>query len=99
MRNFFISTKQRKNMNKKITTFIFIIVCITCFSLKSVAQKSTEKPDISNASHFSVVNRDITVTNEAEKVIVHLNGKPGDGVAWINNITFTKGVIEFDVKG
>ena len=37
--------------------------------------------------------------NEQGKNAVHLDAKPGDGVAWINNITFEKGIIEFDVKG
>jgi len=84
-------------MNKKINTLL--IACITCFSLSSVAQKQTAKPDISGASHFSVVNRKITVSNNAGKTVVHLNGQPGDGVAWVNNITFANGIIEFDLKG
>ena len=68
--------------------------------MKSVAQKQTIKPDLSGSNHFQLVNREVTVSaNNPEKVVVHLNGKPGDGVAWVKNMTFTKGVIEFDVKG
>jgi hypothetical protein len=84
-------------MNKKIN--ILLIICITFFSLSCVAQKQTVKPGIIDASHFRVVNRKITVSNEAGKTIVHLNDQPGDGAAWINNMTFTEGVIEFDLKG
>jgi hypothetical protein len=85
-------------MNRKIN--IVIIVCITCIALTSVAQKQVIKPDLSGANHFQVVNRDITISaNDRGKVIVHLNGKPGDGIAWINNTIFKSGVIEFDAKG
>ncbi|HXL58555.1 MAG TPA: hypothetical protein VN958_19970, partial [Chitinophagaceae bacterium] len=46
------------------------------------------------------VNREISVSaTDHEKVIVHLNSRPNDGVEWINNVTFEKGVIEFDAKG
>jgi hypothetical protein len=83
-------------MNK----IIIFIICIYCFSSISVAQKQTIKPDISAVGRFKTVNRDIAIlASDPAKVIVHLNGKPGDGVAWINNITFEKGIIEFDVKG
>ena len=83
-------------MNKRIT----FIICIHCCSSISIAQKQTIKPDISAVGRFKTVNRDIAIlASDPAKVIVHLNGKPGDGVAWINNITFEKGIIEFDVKG
>ncbi len=85
-------------MNKKVT--IISIVCITCFGLSSFAQKQTIKPDLSNVSHLRAVNREILVSaNDPAKVVVHLDGKPNNGVAWINNVTFEKGVIEFDAKG
>ncbi len=84
-------------MNKKVSAII--IVCITCFSLNSVAQKQTLKPELSNTQNFQAINRKVTVTNNNGKVIVHLDGKHGEGVAWLKNISFTKGIIEFDVKG
>lgn len=69
-----------------------------CISLSSVAQTES-KPVISTEKNFSVVNRTITISNQQGKTVVHLNAKENDGVAWINNATFEKGVIEFDVKG
>jgi hypothetical protein len=76
-----------------------IIFCITCMSINSYAQK-TIKPDLSNASRFQLVNREISITqNDNKKNVVHLNGVPNAGIAWINNLEFEKGVIEFDAKG
>jgi len=83
--------------NKKIN--LMIVACITLLSMDCVAQQQTLKPDLSKTTNFSVINRQITVLNEQGKNAVHLDAKPGDGVAWINNITFEKGIIEFDAKG
>jgi len=83
-------------MNKKIITIIFL--CTTFFCLSVTAQEKILEPTLSGGS-FRVVNRTIRVASEQGKTIVHLDGKPGDGVAWLNNITFEKGIIEFDVKG
>ena len=83
-------------MNKKIITAITL--CTAFFSLTSIAQKKTIEPTLSGGS-FRVVNRSINVTSEQGKTIVHLDGKPGDGVAWLNDVTFEKGTVEFDVKG
>jgi len=71
-----------------------------CFGLNCLAQNQIIKPDLSNRNSFQLVNRDVTLsTNEQGKTIVHLNNKPGNGVAWIKNLSFEKGVMEFDAKG
>jgi len=85
-------------MHKKVT--IIIVASIACFGLNSIAQTQAIKPDLSNNGRFELVNRDINVSiNEQGKTVVHLNSKPDNGVAWIRNIVFGKGIIEFDVKG
>ena len=83
-------------MNKTgILTF-----CLLCFMLKGIAQAKDIKPDLSASSHFQLVNRAITISSDNPgKVVVHLDAKEGDGVAWLKDIQFGKGIIEFDVKG
>ncbi len=44
-------------------------------------------------------NRDISLVKEGTKEIIRLSEKEGAGVAWLTNIEFTEGVIEFDTKG
>ncbi|CAG5003500.1 hypothetical protein DYBT9275_03166 [Dyadobacter sp. CECT 9275] len=45
-------------------------------------------------------NRDVSlVTSGTKGTCVHLNEKPGSGVAWLEEVEFKEGVIEFDVKG
>jgi hypothetical protein len=85
-------------MNKTIK--IIITVCLVSFRLSSFSQVQPVKPNLGNTSAFQVVNRDINILkNEQGNAVVHLNGKPNDGVAWINNLIFDKGKVEFDVKG
>jgi hypothetical protein len=83
--------------NKRNT---MILAYTICFGLNCFAQNQTVKPDLSIRNSFQLVNRDVALsTNEQGKTIVHLNNKPGNGVAWIKNLSFEKGVIEFDAKG
>jgi hypothetical protein len=85
-------------MNIKASTLLAL--CVTVFCLGSIAQKQTMRPDLSNKNNFRAVNRNITVSqNGPGKIVVHLDTKPNNGVAWINDQTFDKGTIEFDVKG
>lgn len=58
-----------------------------------------QKIDISAASSFEVVNRDISIQKTNDKTVVHLDAAENDGVAWVNNTNFSTGVIEFDIRG
>lgn len=85
---------------------IIISVCLICFCLNAVAQtqvavqKQVIAPNFTGSENFTAFNRKIDVSKDNHgKAVVHLDSKPGDGVAWINNVTFKTGVIEFDVKG
>src|SRR5690349_5239466 len=83
-------------MNKTGILIFFLV----CFILKGIAQAQDIKPDLSASSHFQLVNRAITISSDnPEKVVVHLDAKAGDGVAWLKDIQFSKGVIEFDARG
>jgi hypothetical protein len=44
-------------------------------------------------------NREITLLNEKGHAGIRLSKDEGEGVAWINGIDFSDGVIEFDVRG
>ena len=84
-------------MIKKMT--IVIIVFISCFEIRGFAQTQIVKPDLSDRNNFHVVNKNITIINDQGKTTVHLDGRPNNGVAWINGVNFAKGTIEFDKKG
>jgi len=48
---------------------------------------------------IEVVNRSLSLIQDGSRVGVHLDEKGGDGLAWLKNILFSNGTIEFDVKG
>jgi hypothetical protein len=80
---------------------IMILFCYSMgFSLNSFAQLKIIRPDLSKKINFQALNRQVTLsTDELGKTIVHLNANDGAGVVWINDLNFTTGIIEFDVKG
>jgi len=95
---------KRSVVNKKIS--MMLVACIVCLCLNNIAQaqiKKTEQitsPEFFSSENFKVFNRNVTVSKDQnQKPVVHLDSKPGNGVAWVNNITFNTGIIEFDVKG
>jgi hypothetical protein len=85
-------------LNKKIK-ILLITSFACCFQLNVIAQSHANQTDLSKSSNFQVINRNISILNEQSKVVVHLDAREGAGVAWLNNTTFDRGVIEFDEKG
>lgn len=79
-------------MYKLIIHITIVLACCTNnIHAQIIVPSSKEK--------FNVVNRHISIYDLAGKKIVHLDTAEGADVAWLNNINFSKGVIEFDVKG
>ena len=84
----------------KTLSIIVVYGCLLAFSLIGLAQSKLQKPDLSTKTNLQAVNREATVSKDAKgNAVVHLDAKPGAGVVWITNLTFTTGTIEFDIKG
>jgi hypothetical protein len=85
------------NMFKSIFVIIFVVSALVC-----KAQNVIE-PDISallKMHKIVAVNRSVTEISMGEKKkVLHFDAKPSTGIAWINDISFSDGIIEFDVKG
>src|SRR5689334_17709650 len=74
------------------------------FSFSSLAQNgSSFAPDLADLvknRKISVFNRTVSPSNDPQnKNGIHLDEKEGNGVAWLNGISFSNGTIEFDAKG
>ncbi len=78
---------------------LFVLLITLVALCQHVVHAQSVQPDLTEKKNFTVLNRDITITKNDGKAAIHLNTGENDGVAWINNINFTAGVLEFDVKG
>lgn len=85
-------------LQSKIFVLMGIFFTTFCF-----AQQGNIMPDLNmliKEKKITTYNRDASSLNDPQhKNGIHLNAKEGDGVAWLNNIHFSNGIIEFDVKG
>jgi hypothetical protein len=70
------------------------------FSVK--AQQRTTTPALSKvpkSRDWKIHNRSVTILEENGKAILRFDSRPLDGLAWLEDVEFGDGVIEFDVRG
>ncbi len=74
----------------------FKILCILiCTTVSTVWSQEIKSNNLGYIPH----NRTIEQLTENNKSIVRLSEESGSGVAWIKDLAFSEGVIEFDAKG
>jgi hypothetical protein len=69
---------------------------------QAAVQKKTTSPDLARLSEgkgLKIYNRSASSLNDGAKQGLHLGENPGDGMAYLENIEFSNGAIEFDVRG
>ena len=54
---------------------------------------------LAQSGGLQVQNRTITPLQEAAIQGVRFSAKEGDGIAWLNGINFSDGIIEADIRG
>ncbi len=86
--------KPIKNIKPRLLLLFSMIINVHAF-----AQDKTMVADISDKGKFEVMNRQLSIIKQDNKTVVHLNSKENNGIAWIKDLKFEKGIIEFDVKG
>jgi hypothetical protein len=68
----------------------------------SVFSQNTEVIDIQQLTKnnsIEVYNRELSLINEKSYQGIRLSKDDGEGVAWLKDITFSEGTLEFDVRG
>jgi hypothetical protein len=87
-----------KKTNMKTTRFSLLTISLF-IGLSVAAQKVVTIPEISqvqNSKTCSLLNRKVDIQPNGT---IHLNGQPGTGLLWMNDLAFTNGVIECDIMG
>jgi hypothetical protein len=82
----------------------FFTLLISFFATTCFAQNAKViTPDLTKLvkeKKLTVFNRDVTIlTNSQNQNGIHLDAKDNYGVAWLNEVRFSNGILEFDVKG
>ena len=77
----------------------FVLSVLVSLSLSLSAQKKEfDLASLLESGKITTVNSKASVINDQKKGI-HLGENSGEGIAWINGVTFSSGTIEFDVRG
>ncbi|MEO8886134.1 MAG: family 16 glycoside hydrolase [Mucilaginibacter sp.] len=85
----------------KKNKYIIIILTVLLAGQSALAQHSInyDLSKILSAKGFSTTNRKVSELPNHEKNGVMLSADAGEGVAWLNGVTFTNGIIELDMRG
>ena len=82
-------------MTKSIAVYFILFTSI----LNVRAQTSSYNlSKLAAQNKIKVINRELTTANDSISS-VHLSSKENDGVAWIDGLDFSNGIIEIDLKG
>ncbi|MBK9983715.1 MAG: hypothetical protein IPP15_22920 [Saprospiraceae bacterium] len=76
--------------------FVFSLLAISCFSQGPMKMNLQ---DLYKKNEIEVYNRDLTLINEKSYPGIHLSKDYGEGIAWLKDVDFSTGVLEFDVRG
>lgn len=80
---------------------LLAITCIVLLGFTSFSQKPL-LIDLHKAMKnkgLTIVNREVTLITEENHKGIKLSKAYGEGIVWLNNIEFSNGTIEFDVRG
>ena len=84
---------------KDFLTLPILLFAGLCFS-QNAKIITPDLPKLLKEKKLSVFNREATIlTNSPNQNAIHLDAKDNYGVAWLNEVQFSNGMLEFDVKG
>ena len=86
-----------------ITRRVLVSLVFCGFAVPGAAgAQDAIRPDLTGVARgagWTVVNRAASVGNEGGRVVATLDGRPEDGVAWLDGVDFHDGTIELLIRG
>jgi hypothetical protein len=79
-----------------ITIGLLLFLTTSAFSQKA---KVIDLHKLINSNGIEVYNREMTLVNEEHYAGIRLSKDFGEGLAWLKDVEFSNGTIEFDVRG
>jgi len=87
-------------MRKKLQLILIIPVSLAANSLLHAQSiLDTDLTDLFNKNKLTVFNRQISVEKSGGKNAIVLGLEEGEGLVWVNDLVFSTGTIEIDLKG
>lgn len=77
----------------------FVMASTAAFAQKTKRTVNYNLADLVTNNGFSTTNRQVSKLPQNEQSGVMLSADAGEGIAWLNNVMFANGTIEFDVRG
>lgn len=82
----------------KVHCFLIITLIISLENINAQTTRYKFK-DLKQNNSIKVFNRAYTIAADTSLNIISLSSGEGDGVAWIDQLDFSNGIIELDIKG
>ena len=84
-----------------MTRNIFVYLILFSISILNARSQTTNYnlPRLAAQNKIKVINREVTTAGNDSISSIHLSSKENDGVAWIDGLEFSNGIIEIDMKG
>lgn len=81
--------------------YLLTFILMPLFTISTLSQNviKTDLHKLVKEKKIDVYNRVLGLINEGPYLGISLSKDEGEGVAWIKDIEFTNGIIEFDVRG
>jgi hypothetical protein len=85
----------------KTSFFVLFILLFATFCFAQNEKVITpDLPKLVQEKKLTIFNRGVTIlTNSKNQNGIHLDAKDNYGVAWLNDVRFSNGILEFDLKG
>ncbi len=77
-------------------TVIFILIAFSSLAQKSIPVNLHQ---LVQKKGIEVYQRELSLLNEKGYEGIHLSKDYGEGVAWLKDVDFSEGILEFDVRG
>ncbi len=84
------------NNVRQVTAVVLLLCTIHATAGES---ESFDLLALAKGGGLEVYNRDLSPVDEPARQGIRLSKKEGEGVAWLEGVEFSEGVIEFDVRG
>jgi len=91
-----------KNCIKSAAVVLFAVPSLLLSTTENTHAQTVVRPDltgIATGDGWTLANRGATTASESGRTIITFDGRPGSGVAWLDDFEFEHGTIEVEIRG